>query len=97
MRESGKGLKKKTTLSFIIAEKARARGEEVYMPDFRHVLYFPVQKFKKIYLFGSPLSIGCGQGFRARGTRRGDSEGCRPGPGMGIWIKNRDLGLWLRL
>jgi len=29
-RELGK---KRTTLSFIIAEKARARGEEVYMPD----------------------------------------------------------------
>ncbi len=91
--ELGKGHKKtRTTLSFIIAEKARARGEEVYMPDFRHILNFPVQKFKKIFLFGSPLSNRCGQEFRARGTRGGDSEGCRPGPGMGIWIQNRNLG-----
>jgi len=54
------------------------------MPDFRHILCFPVQKFKTIYSFGSPLSnrnrmwsgVPCQRHVTARagGTRR-DSEG----------------------
>jgi hypothetical protein len=56
------------------------------MPD--SDIYYFTSRYK--YLFGSPLSNRMWSGVPC--PRGGDSEGCRPGPGMGTWIQNRDLG-----